>query len=95
MRNYEAMFVFRPELDGEKLTTEIKAIEKTLKTQGKGEVSFDNWGKRTLAYPIAKCHEGIYVNYQFTALPSAIRTIKGSLKHREKILRSIIFLKGR
>lgn len=95
MKNYEAMLIFKPQLNGEKLDKEIAAVEKTIKTQGKGEVTYDNWGKRTLAYTIKKCNEGIYVNYQFTALPLSISKIKAAVKHRTNILRLIIFTKGR
>ena len=95
MRDYEAMFIFKPQLSGEKLEKEIKGIETTIKSQGKGEVMYENWGKRTLAYPIKKFNEGIYVNYQFTALPVSIVKIKEAIKHRANILRLIIFLRGR
>ncbi len=95
MRDYEAMCIFKPQLDGEKLDKEINAVEKTIETQGKGNVTYDNWGKRTLAYPIKKFNEGIYVNYQFTALPLSITKIKAAVKHRTNILRLVIFTKGR
>ncbi|HEC78199.1 MAG TPA: 30S ribosomal protein S6 [candidate division WOR-3 bacterium] len=95
MRNYEAMFIFNPELVEEKLEKEIKSVEKTIKTRGKGEVKFDNLGKKTLAYPIKKFKEGVYINYRFTAQPSAIVKIKEALKHKENILRFIIFLRGK
>ena len=95
MKNYEAMFIFSPGLAEEKLEKEIKSVEKTIETRGKGEVKFDNLGKKTLAYPIKKFNEGVYVNYQFTAQPLAITKIKEALKHKEDILRFIIFLGGK
>ena len=95
MRNYEAMFIFNPGVNEEKLEKEIKSVEKTIKTHGKGEVKFDNLGKKTLAYSIRKFNEGVYVNYQFTAQPLAITKIKNALKHKEDILRFIVFLGGK
>lgn len=95
MKNYEAMFIFSPTLNEEKLQEEIKNIEKTIKTNGKGEVKFDNLGKKTLAYSIKKFNEAVYVNYKFSAQPLAISKIKEALKHKDSILRFIIFVKGK
>lgn len=93
MRNYEAMFIFEPQLEEEGLDKEARAIEKIIKEKGEGKVSFENLGKKTFAYSIGKNNEGYYVNYNFDALPSSIIKIKEELKHRENILRFIIFLK--
>ncbi len=94
MKSYEAMFIFTPSISEETLEKEIKSVERSLKTRGKGEVKFDNLGRKTLAYPINKFHEGIYVNYQFTAQPLAISKIKAGLRHKENILRFMIVLGG-
>ncbi len=95
MKNYEAMSIFKPNVDEEKLEKEIKSVERAIKTRGKGVVKFDNLGKKTLAYPIEKFNEGIYVNYQFTAQPLAITKIKDALRHKENILRFMIFVGGK
>lgn len=93
MRNYEAMFIFHPDLAEEKLEESINAVTKIIKDNTSGELQADNLGKKTLAYPIKKVNEGFYVNYIFSSLPSAISKIKEELKHSEEILRFIIFVK--
>lgn len=93
MNNYEAMFIFKPDIDEEKLEKEIKSIERTIKTRGKGEVKFSNLGKKTFAYEVKKYREGIYVNYLFTAQPLSITKIKEALKHKADILRFMILVK--
>jgi small subunit ribosomal protein S6 len=95
MNKYEAMFIFKPDIDEEKLDKEIKSVEKTIKTRGKGEVKFSNLGRKTMAYEVEKCREGIYVNYLFTAQPLSITKIKEALKHKADILRFIILAKGK
>jgi len=95
MRNYEAMFIFRPDIAEEKLGKEIKSVEKAIKTHGKGDVKFANLGKKSFAFPIEKFNEGVYVNYEFTAQPLTMPKIKEALKHKESILRLLILLKGR
>lgn len=95
MNYYEAMFIFRPDITEEKMDKEMKSIKRSIKTHGKGEVQLTNLGKKTLAYSVRKCDEGVYVNYEFTAQPTAIAKIKKSFKHRESILRMLILVKGR
>jgi small subunit ribosomal protein S6 len=93
MRDYEAMFIFHPELTEEKLDQSVKAVEKIIKSETKGRLETENLGKKTLAYPIKKVNEGYYINYDFEALPAAIDKIKEELKHSEDILRFMIFVK--
>lgn len=93
MRSYEAMFIFHPDLDEEKLSAEIGAIEKIVKGFEVADLKIDNMGKRTLAYLVKKQREGYYVTYQFKAAPSAMAKIKEELKHRDNVLRYVMFAK--
>ncbi|MGB3479816.1 MAG: 30S ribosomal protein S6 [bacterium] len=95
MNNYEAMFIFKPNIDEEKLEKEMKSVEQAIKINAKGEVKYDNLGKKTMAYEVKKFKEGVYVNYVFTAQPLAIREIKETLKHKDDILRFMFLVKGR
>jgi small subunit ribosomal protein S6 len=93
MRNYEAMFIFHPELSDDKVEQSLHAVEKIIKDNAQGDLKTENLGKKTLAYPIRKLNEGYYVNYLFEAHPAAIDKIRAELKHSEDILRFIIFVK--
>lgn len=69
MQTYELMLIIRPDME----VTEKKAqelINKLLVKAGGSVTSVAVWGKRTLAFPIKKMSEGIYV----------LATIEGSLK---------------
>ena len=94
MKNYEAMFIFHPDLSDEKMEQGIQMVEKIIKDNAQGQPKTENLGKKTLAYPIRKLNEGYYVNYSFEAQPAAIAKIKEELKHSEDILRFIVFAKG-
>ena len=93
MRDYEAMFIFHPELTEEKLEQSVQAVEKIIKGNTKGELKTEHMGRKTLAYKIRKVNEGYYVNYDFQAPATAIDKIKAELKHSEDILRYVIFAK--
>ena len=93
MREYEAMFIFHPELTEEKLEQDVKAVEKIIKDNAKGRVNTEALGKKTLAYPIRKVNEGHYVNFDFESPAAAIDKIKAALKHSDNILRFMIVAK--
>lgn len=89
MKKYEAMFIFKADLENEQLEKEISEVLEIIKTQGQGDASFDNLGKKSLAYPVKKANEGVYVCYNFMAPASAIVKIKEEIKHRTAILRTM------
>lgn len=93
MRNYEAIFIIRPDLKDEQIEKEAGTLEKIIKTSGAGTVRYQLIGKKVLAYPIAKQKEGVYVNYEFVIPPTGIVQIKDKLKHRDNILRFMIISK--
>lgn len=59
--------------DQQKIQDEIKAII----LENGGEILKENiWGKMTLAFPIEKKSEGLYVNLEFKALPTVPKLIE-------------------
>ncbi|MDX9753248.1 MAG: 30S ribosomal protein S6 [bacterium] len=59
--------------DQQKIQDEIKAII----LENGGEILKENvWGKMTLAFPIEKKTEGLYVNLEFKALPTVPKLIE-------------------
>jgi small subunit ribosomal protein S6 len=58
MRTYEFMAVFRPDVDEKTLEA---AVAKLVAGDGITVKKFDVMGKKTLAYPIKKYTEGLYI----------------------------------
>jgi small subunit ribosomal protein S6 len=93
MRNYEAMFIFRADLDEAALEKEVGDLSAIIKKSGQGTVTLEKFGTKTLAYPVKKRNEGFFVCYNFEALPTAILKIKDEIKHSDNILRSLFLAK--
>jgi small subunit ribosomal protein S6 len=84
------MYVVRPTADEQTLTTVNEKVDKFI-TAGGGElVKREDWGKRRLAYPVAKFTEGFYSVLQFNLPPLRVRELDRSLQLTEEILRFII-----
>lgn len=89
LKNYELLYIIHPDLEGssEKVTEKVAGF---IKKDG-GEVkSQEDWGKRKLAYKIAKNDFGVYVLVYFATDSSNLPKIERDLKLSEEIVRSMI-----
>ena len=91
MRNYETVFIFRPneEIFQRGLTAVRSRFEELQITIAKEE----NMGERPLAYPIDKSIAGHYYLFELQTSPERLLEIKEALKHNEDILRFLLVLK--
>ncbi len=64
-RDYELMVVFAPQLDDQGVATAIERYTNWITAAGGVAAAPNVWGRRTLAYPIKKQTEGVYVQFDF------------------------------
>jgi len=92
MRSYECVYILDPSLE------ELAVKEKTAKfgeivTGRKGAVQrVDLWGKRKLAYPIAKRFEGNYVLMKFTGDNDILGELNRVFRFDDAVLRHLIVI---
>jgi small subunit ribosomal protein S6 len=92
LKTYEMLFLIRPNMEKEELSSQYKSIENIIsKYSGKVE-SVQDLGKRTLAYRIKKHKEGIYYLMNIKIAPGNIKGLENELKLSEPILR-MVFMK--
>jgi small subunit ribosomal protein S6 len=88
-KNYELLYLLHPDLEGttdkvmEKVSGFIKNVD--------GEIlSQEDWGKRKLAYKVAKNDFGVYILITFKADPIKVMEIERNLRLSEEVMRSMI-----
>ena len=90
MRKCETIFVAHPSLDEEAVKALIEKFKGAIEN-GKGTVdNVDFWGKRKLAYEIAKVNEGYYTLINFTANPELPKELDRVFGITDGIIRHII-----
>jgi small subunit ribosomal protein S6 len=75
----------------------VQAVERITKvvSSGDGAVgNIDRWGRKRLAFEIAKQHEGYYVVIDFTAEPTVITELERTLYLADEVLRFKVVVKG-
>ncbi|MPV35821.1 30S ribosomal protein S6 [Georgenia subflava] len=87
MRQYELMIILDPEVDERTVAPSLDKLLSVVKTDGTVE-NVDIWGKRRLAYEIAKRSEGIYAVVNMTTTPEVAQELDRQLGLNEAVLRT-------
>lgn len=89
MRQYETLMLFSPEMPGERLQ-EILAMISGIVERGGGKVlQEDDWGMRTLAYPVRKQTRGHYVRLEYAVPGEVIAEIERNLRIAEGVFKFV------
>lgn len=92
LRQYETTIAIDAHLPGEKVDAVIEKYSKFIE-KNKGKVTLiDRWGKRRLAYEIAKKQYGYYVYLRFEADATFIKELEREFKLDDAVLRYLTIL---
>jgi small subunit ribosomal protein S6 len=87
---YELMYVVRPTLDEQTLAAVNEKVDKFIANAGGEILKREDWGKRRLAFPLAKFTEGFYSVLQLKLSPVAVRDLERNLTLTEEVLRHLV-----
>jgi small subunit ribosomal protein S6 len=84
---YEILLLLDPELADEKQSELVERLRTLIEKSGGTLERHDVWGRRRLAYPIDKKHEGVYHLVSFTSSPEALDELSRVLKIDDDVMR--------
>ena len=87
MRTYESVFIVHPDVVGDDQAAIIDKFKTILTDQGADVLKVDNWGVRTLAYPVKKLTKGCYVLVIFDAESTVIAEYERRMRIDEKVIK--------
>ena len=88
MRRYELMVILDPELEERTVAPSLDRFLNVVRSGGGTVDNVDIWGRRRLAYDIAKKAEGIYAVVDMTATPELAKELDRQLNLNEAVLRT-------
>lgn len=88
MRHYELMVILDPSLDERTVTPSLETFLNVVRNDGGTVEKIEVWGKRRLAYEIAKHSEGIYAVLEVTCEPATVSELDRQLNLNESVLRT-------
>ena len=88
LSKYETMFIVDVSGGEEATAAVVEKFKSLIEANGTVE-SFDEWGKRRLAYPINDMNDGYYVRVNFEAEPSFVAELERIFNITEGVMRSM------
>ena len=90
MRKYETIFILHPSLDEEAVKANIEKFKGVIENGGGTVENVDFWGKRKLAYEIAKVNEGFYTLINFEANTELPKELDRVFRITDGVIRHIV-----
>ncbi|TDM23144.1 30S ribosomal protein S6 [Macrococcoides canis] len=90
MRNYEIMYVVRPNIEEDAKKALIERFEEILTSNGAEIIESKDWGKRRLAYEINDFKEGFYQIARVKSTDEATNEFDRLAKINDDIIRHIV-----
>ncbi|GGI95122.1 30S ribosomal protein S6 [Alicyclobacillus cellulosilyticus] len=87
MRQYEVMYVLRPDLEPEQIQELVNRYQSLVTEHGGKVDQVQEMGKRRLAYEIDHQREGYYVLMQFTANANFTQELERLLRIDDAVMR--------
>lgn len=90
MRNYEAMYILKPEMEEEAINAAVARFEEIAAKAGSEEIKTDRWGKKRLAYEVNGFNEGFYCLMTYKAPNDTNKELDRLLKIHDDVIRHLV-----
>ena len=91
-RNYELMYIVRPELDDEGVRDAVQSVRGIVEQNGGELVKTVLWGKRRLAYEVRRLRDGHYVLLVLRLDSEKVAPIERALSIHDTVFRHLLVL---
>ena len=92
VRDYELMYIVRPELDDESLQAATQSVQTLVESVGGAVVRSTSWGRRRLAYEVDHLRDGHYMLLHLRVDGARIAEIERALTIHDTVFRHLLVL---
>ncbi len=86
-KEYETIYILRPDVDAD-TADRVQGRVSEVVDRGQGKlVKVEAWGRRRLAYPVAKQKRGVYVYVKYIGLGGLVAELERNLKLQDAVLK--------
>ena len=89
MNQYETVFIMTPVLSDQQMKETVEKFKGILTAAGAEIINEEEWGLKTMAYPIQKKSTGFYELIEFKAEPTVIAKLEVAFRRDERVIRYI------
>ena len=92
MRHYEVVFLVHPD-QSEQVPAMVERYRSIIESDGGKIHRFEDWGRRQLAYPIAKAHKAHYVLMNIECSQNSLDELSSSFRFNDAVIRNMILVR--
>ncbi len=89
MRHYEIVFMVHPD-QSEQVPGMIERYTNTIEKDGGKVHRLEDWGRRQLAYPIAKVHKAHYILMNVEASNESMDELTTTFRYNDAVIRNLV-----
>jgi len=89
VRHYEIVFLVHPD-QSEQVPAMIERYRGIITADGGAVHRVEDWGRRQLAFPIAKVHKAHYVLMNIEASKKALEELTGAFRFSDAVIRNLV-----
>jgi len=87
-REYETIYILKPDVTSEVLGSVNAKMRSVIEGQGGKLLKIDNWGKRKLAYEVAKQSRGVYLFLHYLGTAGLVDELERNLRLQDAVIRA-------
>src|SRR5262245_17135377 len=85
-REYETIYILRPDVDADTADKVQGRVSEVVGRDNGKLVKVEAWGRRKLAYPVAKQRKGVYVYVKYIGRGGLVQEVERNLKLQDSVL---------
>jgi len=86
-REYETIFILRPTATKESSESISTRLTDVITREGGKLTRVENWGRRRLAYPVAKQKRGVYVYFKYAGKGGLVAEVERNLRMLDDVVK--------
>jgi small subunit ribosomal protein S6 len=86
-REYETIYILRPDVDPDTADKVQGRVAEVVSRDNGKLVKVEAWGRRKLAYPVAKQKKGVYVYVKYVGRGGLVHELERNLKLQDSVLK--------
>jgi small subunit ribosomal protein S6 len=86
-KEYETIYILRPDIDADTAERVQTRVSEVVGRENGKLVKVEAWGRRKLAYPVAKHKKGVYVYVKYVGRGGLVSELERNLKLQDAVLK--------
>src|ERR1700722_3658455 len=86
-KEYETIYILRPDIDSDTAERVQARVSEVVGRESGQLVKVESWGRRRLAYPVAKHRKGVYVYVKYVGKGGLVQEVERNLKLADSVLK--------